>query len=642
MAVYNGEKHLKAALESLLDQTYAPIEIIVIDDGSQDLTGQIAQSFGSKVRYFSQENRGQPAATNTGISMARGTYIGFLDADDLYLPEKVALQVEFLDNHPQVDMVFGHVEQFLSSELPLTWQKKWHCPKGVSAGYLAGSGLFRKGCFDRVGYFDEEQRIGVFIDWYMRAQEKECKYALLENLVLQRRIHENNMGIQSQHLRLEYLKIIKKALVRRSYAELGQKLGEMARRRPDFEPGEADAEAAKLKKFSDAGGSQKQWLPDAARTQVFGRVRYMLQPSKKQLELLHACLSSDRRAWQTWSHDIEFDAIDPASYRLLPLVSRNPVLQDLNEPIFEKCKGIYRRTWVSNKFTWAKILSTLNQLLDGGVDELILLKGIAMILHFYRDFGVRVIGDIDILVKKEKVALACAILKSNGWLPNVPRFDVTNIEHLKKWHALNFTHPSGLCIDLHWSFIQENCPVLDKSVWDNARNSENRHLKVPSPTDLLLQACIHGTKYSPIPLIRWIPDAIALLKTSEIDFERLGDLARKAHICLPISLALRYLAEQFHAPIPQNTLEQLEKAPLLKLEKAEYRFNTLGYLELGAWARYCLNRGYLTKRSRILHLFSYLQTTARLKSPWQIPFFAIYWVVKQSGKFLFKKINTSY
>ena len=219
LSVYNGEKYLEEAIESALEQTYAPLEFIIINDGSQDRTEHVIAKYGSKVRYFYQSNQGQPAALNYGLSIAKGAYIAFLDADDLHLPEKTALQVDFLENRPQVDFVFGHVEQFSSPELSQEVQKKWVCPSGIAPGYLAAAGLFRKECFEKVGLFNEKQRIGAFIEWYMRASEMALQNELIPDLVLRRRIHENNMGIYSRHCRHEYLQIVKKALQRRSYAQ---------------------------------------------------------------------------------------------------------------------------------------------------------------------------------------------------------------------------------------------------------------------------------------------------------------------------------------------------------------------------------------------------------------------------------------
>jgi len=215
IAVYNGEKYLGETIESVLAQTYSPIELIIVDDGSQDGTKQVVQKYASKVRYFYQLNQGQPSAMNRGILMAKGSYIAFLDADDLYMPDKTALQVQCLEAKPQLDFVFGYVEQFFSAELPLEMRAKWSCPSGSAPGYSAVSGLFRRECFERVGLFNEQQRIGAFIEWYMRAAEQGLKNEMLPNQVFRRRIHGNNMGICAQHPQLEYLKIIKAARERR-------------------------------------------------------------------------------------------------------------------------------------------------------------------------------------------------------------------------------------------------------------------------------------------------------------------------------------------------------------------------------------------------------------------------------------------
>lgn len=216
LSVYNGEKYLGEAIESILAQTYGPIETIIVDDGSQDGTAQIAKRGG--VRYVYQENQGQPCALNRGLSMAQGRYISFLDADDLYMPEKIALQVKFLQANPEVDFVFGYAEQFHSPELSSEEKKKWACPTEITPGYLAAAGLFRKECFERVGSFNEKQRIGVFIEWYMRAVEMGLQHDLITKKVLRRRIHNHNMGIYAQHSRVEYVRIVKEALKRRQLA----------------------------------------------------------------------------------------------------------------------------------------------------------------------------------------------------------------------------------------------------------------------------------------------------------------------------------------------------------------------------------------------------------------------------------------
>lgn len=354
-------------------------------------------------------------------------------------------------------------------------------------------------------------------------------------------------------------------------------------------------------------------------------------PNAEQTLLLKAALSSGasaQEAWQGWRQQVEFDEVEPASFKLLPLVSRNLALGALHDPIFEKCKGVYRQTWVANQLHWQRMQPVLIQLLNSGVEKIVLLKGMAMTLHFYRDFGVRVMGDIDILIAKEQLPIAVTFLLNAGWQQFGTRFDLANPDHLRRWHALSFIHPMGMNLDLHWSFIQENSSGLDQAVLQGAQQLPTGFY-VPNPTDLFLQTCVHGVKYSPVPLIRWIADAMTILRQSEIDWKRLIDLARTAHICMPLRFALEYLVEQFAAPIPKAVVQELQAHPSTRLEQLEYRHHAQGNLNVANWYRYCLTRGYLTRRSQMLHVHQFLQFTARLKSPWYIPFYGVYWIFKR-------------
>jgi len=110
--VYNGGRYLRAALESVFAQTYRPFEVIVVDDGSADDSGVIAQSF-PEVRYIYQTNQGVAAARNNGLEAARGEYFAFLDQDDLWAPEKLKLQVEYLLSHPEVGYTLTQQQFFL-------------------------------------------------------------------------------------------------------------------------------------------------------------------------------------------------------------------------------------------------------------------------------------------------------------------------------------------------------------------------------------------------------------------------------------------------------------------------------------------------------------------------------------------------
>lgn len=104
---YNREKFIGAAIKSVLDQTFKCFEIIVIDDGSTDGTANVVKEFKSeKIRYIYQSNQGRSRARNHALALAKGRYIAFLDSDDMYLPEKLGMQVDFMDRRPDFGMVY--------------------------------------------------------------------------------------------------------------------------------------------------------------------------------------------------------------------------------------------------------------------------------------------------------------------------------------------------------------------------------------------------------------------------------------------------------------------------------------------------------------------------------------------------------
>lgn len=104
---YNAERYLADAINSVLRQTRAPDEVIIVDDGSTDNTPEIAKSFGGRVRYVRQENNGPSAARNLGIQEARGDWIAFLDGDDAWLPWHLSEALKVMVNYPDAALFYG-------------------------------------------------------------------------------------------------------------------------------------------------------------------------------------------------------------------------------------------------------------------------------------------------------------------------------------------------------------------------------------------------------------------------------------------------------------------------------------------------------------------------------------------------------
>jgi glycosyltransferase involved in cell wall biosynthesis len=214
--VYNGELYIQEAVQSVLDQTYPEVEIIIVDDGSTDGTSRIVRGFGAPIRYIFQENAGPSAARNKGIASSCGGYLAFLDADDLFMPEKLEKQLLRLQEDPDLDMVFGQVEQFYSPDLSDEEKKRFTVSKMKLPGIFPSAMLIRRAAFERVGFFDTRLRVGQFLDWYMKAMETGLTLYTLDDVVVKRRIHRSNMTSQSSQGEFgDLARLIKSGLDRR-------------------------------------------------------------------------------------------------------------------------------------------------------------------------------------------------------------------------------------------------------------------------------------------------------------------------------------------------------------------------------------------------------------------------------------------
>jgi glycosyltransferase involved in cell wall biosynthesis len=213
--VFNGELYLSETIDSVLNQSYRPIDVVVLDDGSTDNSADIARRYLPSIKYYYQPNSGLASALNHGISKVEGEYFAFLDADDLWLPDKLALQMKAFEDDPTIDMVFGHMRQFFSPDLEDTMKANIVLIDGIMPGYLKQTMLIRRESFFRAGLFDIKWHLGDFIDWYLKALEKGLKGFMMPDCFMERRIHNSNMGITQRQFRSDYLRILKASLDRR-------------------------------------------------------------------------------------------------------------------------------------------------------------------------------------------------------------------------------------------------------------------------------------------------------------------------------------------------------------------------------------------------------------------------------------------
>lgn len=217
--VYNGVPYLTEAIDSVLAQTYGRRELIVVDDGSDDGTGDLAKSYGDRLEYVRQDRGGIGSARNRGVGLARGDYIAFLDADDRFVPDKLERQLAAFEQDPELDMVFGHMNEFLSPELDPEIAARIRPPVQDAPWRMTNLMLVKHDAFFRAGLFSPTLKVGVGVDWYARATEAGLKELIVPAVVLERRLHAANNGILQQAARPQYLRVLKAHLDRRRAAE---------------------------------------------------------------------------------------------------------------------------------------------------------------------------------------------------------------------------------------------------------------------------------------------------------------------------------------------------------------------------------------------------------------------------------------
>lgn len=214
LPVFNGERYLEEALQSVFAQTYRPIQVVVVDDGSTDSTAEIAAAHGDRVEVIRQPNAGPSPATNRGVEAARGELVAFLDADDRWPPQKLALQEEHLAAHPDTAAVFAHARNFWVPELREEEIRfAGHRITLPLPAYTRGTMMTRRSAFDTVGGFDPRMAHGEIQDWVLRARRVGHRVDLLPDTLLERRLHPGNRSRNKQRdSREEFLRLIKRRL----------------------------------------------------------------------------------------------------------------------------------------------------------------------------------------------------------------------------------------------------------------------------------------------------------------------------------------------------------------------------------------------------------------------------------------------
>lgn len=196
---FNGDRFIAEAVESVLNQTYQDYEIIVVDDGSTDRTQQVLEPYSNYIRYVYHPNQGVAVARNRGIELAQGEFIAFLDQDDVFLADKLAVQIALFEQNPELDIAHSGWQVVTASKdvlssvqpwegLPVLNQVSWIEWKPVFLGAM----LFRKDCLQKVEGFDRRFQQTSDVDLVLRLVLMNCQAEWVKQATVQYRQHDHN------------------------------------------------------------------------------------------------------------------------------------------------------------------------------------------------------------------------------------------------------------------------------------------------------------------------------------------------------------------------------------------------------------------------------------------------------------------
>jgi glycosyltransferase involved in cell wall biosynthesis len=209
---WNAERYLGEALASVRAQTLRPRTVVVVDDGSTDGTAAVAARH-PEVRLVRQANAGAGVARDRGLAACDEPLVAFLDADDVWAPEKLARQVPQLDR-PGVDAVFARVENFLSPDRAAALAGVAF-ERGALAGFVPSALVTTRAVCEQVGPFASGGALTDWVDWYLRLVDGGARVEVVDEVLVRRRIHGENQTMREAGARQAYVRMVKASLDRR-------------------------------------------------------------------------------------------------------------------------------------------------------------------------------------------------------------------------------------------------------------------------------------------------------------------------------------------------------------------------------------------------------------------------------------------
>jgi hypothetical protein len=347
-----------------------------------------------------------------------------------------------------------------------------------------------------------------------------------------------------------------------------------------------------------------------------------LWPDPRQTLLLHAALARVPAAADAWARlgAQEFSGpLDPGSELLLPLVWSNLTRQGLGDARLAAIASRHQATREANAALLREGQELLAALDAAGIPATVL-KGGALIAGSYHDIGDRPLSDLDVLVPLPRISDACRAMRDLGFTAQSPITPAA----LRLTHAAQWRRPGCAPVDLHWHVFEECCQAHDDDdLWEAAVSMDmgDARGRVLCAEDQVIHVCVHGEKWVNVPGIRWVADAVTILRRHQIRWDRLVEHAVRRRFALRLRAQLAYLAAEFAAPVPMEALAALSSAPTSYLERFEHRFAVRDRRRPWALVYWC-NHLRATPGGPLAAALTfprYLQAVWRLESLRQVP-----------------------
>lgn len=347
-------------------------------------------------------------------------------------------------------------------------------------------------------------------------------------------------------------------------------------------------------------------------------------PDRHHEMLLKAALLNNKNdalaAWRKWTAE---PVIDAEAKTIFPLLYQRLQKWDRTETAPDILQETYRTTWFRNQQTFHVAKEIIHALNQAGI-EMMLIKGAALIADYYHNHRLRPMYDVDVLIHLEQVETAINTITKLGLEVVIP----LPYHRIPLIHGTSFRKDNHIDFDLHWYLLEECCfPGADTPFWESAHSVEflGESVKSLSPTVLLINVCIHGLRWEVTRPIKWVADALFILRQSSISWEQLTTIVSERELTVPMLEGLQYLREVYQAPIPINAIESLSTVPVSYTEKLEFavkaKRRTYWRRLLFHWFNYRRLKHMINARNDLFGFQRYLRWRWGVKNLWHMPRF---------------------